>query len=81
MDIFALGREHIPLKEMIRLYQKKYAVQDIAHVFYGLTYFDEAEQERMPKMFWTHDWKTIKKTIQGWIKDAVRPKPLKPASP
>jgi len=41
---------------------------------YGLAYFDDAEQERMPKMFWNIDWKTIKKTIQGWIRDAVRSK-------
>ena len=72
VDIYALGLKHIPLKEMLHLYQKKYAVQDIAHVLYGLTYFDDAEQERMPKMFWNIHWKTIKKTIQGWIRDAVR---------
>jgi hypothetical protein len=59
---------------MLQLYQEKYAVQDIAHVLYGLAYFDDAEQERMPKMFWNIDWKTIKKTIQGWIRDAVRSK-------
>jgi hypothetical protein len=81
VDIYALGLKHIPLKEMLQLYQTKYAVKDIAHVFYGLTYFDVAEQERMPKMSWNIDWKTIKKTIQGWIRDAVRsqtPKPIWP---
>jgi predicted nucleotidyltransferase component of viral defense system len=81
VDIYALGLKHIPLKEMLQLYQKKYAVKDIAHVLYGLTYFDDAEQERMLEMFWNVDWKTIKKTIQGWIRDAVRSQTPKPISP
>jgi len=81
VDIYALGLKHIPLKEMLQLYQKKYAVQDTAHVLYGLTYFEEAEQERMPKMVWTMDWKTVKKTIQGWVRDAVRPQNPNPICP
>lgn len=34
----------------------------------GLAYFDDAENERMPAMLWDVDWKTIKRTIQGWLK-------------
>ena len=71
-DIYALSLKHNPIKEMLHLYQKKFAVQDIAHVLYGLAYFDDADKERMPRMLWDIDWKTIKKTIRGGVREAVR---------
>jgi hypothetical protein len=61
----------VQLKEMLQIYQKKSAVQDIAHVLYGLTYFDDADKERTPRMLWDLDWKTIKKTIQRWGREAA----------
>jgi hypothetical protein len=57
---------------MLRLYRRKYAVQDIGHVLYGLTFFDDAERARMPRMLWAIDWKTIKKTIQAWVRETVK---------
>ena len=72
VDIYTLGLKHIHLKDMFRLYQQKYSVEDIAHVIYGLSYFDDADKERMPKMFWNIDWRTIKKTIQGWVREIGR---------
>jgi predicted nucleotidyltransferase component of viral defense system len=70
VDIYALGLGHVPLRQMLQLYQEKFAVRDIAHVLYGLAYFDDADKERMPRMLWDIDWKTIKKTIQGWVREA-----------
>lgn len=67
-DIYALGTKHIPLKEMLDLYRKKFNIQDLSHVLYGLAYFDDAESERMPKMLWDVKWVEIKKTILGWVK-------------
>jgi len=69
VDIYALGLKHVSLKEMIHLYQQKYSIKDIAHVLYGLAYFDDADKERMPKMFLETYWRTIKKTIQGWVRE------------
>jgi hypothetical protein len=69
VDIYALGLKYFKLKDMLGLYQKKYSVEDIGHVLYGLSYFDDANKEKLPKMFWKVDWKIIKKTIQGWIKE------------
>jgi len=69
VDIYALGLRHKPLQDMLRLYQKKYSVHDIVHVLYGLTYFDEADRERMPRRLWDADWRIIKKTIQGWVRE------------
>jgi hypothetical protein len=71
LDIYALGLKHKSLKEMLRLYQRKYNVKDVAPVLYGLTYFDDAEKERMPKMLWKMDWKSVKQTIQEWVKELM----------
>lgn len=72
VDIYALGVEHCSLQDMLRFYQRKYSVEDSAHLLYGLTYFGEADQERMPRMRWDVDWRTVKKTIQGWVKEIAR---------
>lgn len=68
IDIYALGRERYSLEDMLTWYRTKYDVADIGHVLYGLSYFDEAEKERMPFMRWDVDWKDIRKTIQAWVK-------------
>jgi hypothetical protein len=67
-DLYVLGTKHRPLDEMIRLYQHKFKIKDISPVLYGLSYFDDAESEPMPHMLWDVQWRTIKKTIQGWVK-------------
>lgn len=69
-DIYALGKKHRPLHEMFDLYRKKFNLQDISPILYGLAYFDDAESERMPPMLWNISWKEIKKTITDWVKDA-----------
>jgi predicted nucleotidyltransferase component of viral defense system len=67
-DILVLGLEKFSLKEMLSMYQKKFKVRDVGHVLYGLVYFDDAENERMPKMLWDVRWAEVKKIIQGWVK-------------
>jgi len=71
VDIYALGLRYFSLRDMLRLYQKKFSVEDMGHVLYGLSYFDDADKERLPKMFWDTDWRTIKKTIQSWVKEVA----------
>jgi len=71
VDIYALGLRYFSLRDMFRLYQKKFSIEDMGHVLYGLSYFDDADKERLPKMFWDTDWRTIKKTIQGWVKEVA----------
>jgi hypothetical protein len=71
VDIYALGLRYFSLRDMLRLYQKKFSVEDMGHVLYGLSYFDDADKEKLPKMFWDTDWRTIKKTIQGWVKEVA----------
>ena len=66
-----MGLRYFSLRDMLRLYQKKFSVEDMGHVLYGLSYFDDADKERLPKMFWDTDWRPIKKTIQGWVKEVA----------
>lgn len=68
-DLYFLGKEHCSLSRMLDLYKQKYRVQDIAPVLYGLTYFEDAEEEPMPSMIVKVTWKTIKGTIQDWVKE------------
>lgn len=67
VDLYALGQRRYSLTEMLAFYQNKYEVQDIGHILYGLSYFDEAEKERMPSMIWDVDWKEVRKTIREWV--------------
>jgi hypothetical protein len=68
-DLYFLGKEHCSLSRMLDLYKQKFGIRDIAPVLYGLTYFDDAEEEPMPSMIVKVTWKTIKGTIQDWVKD------------
>ena len=71
VDLYALVSKHKPLSELLALYQRKFSVRDIAHVLLGLSYFDDAENERMPRMRWRLDWKTVKGTIQRWNRELI----------
>jgi len=68
-DIYFLGMKHHPLQDLLRLYRRKFKVKDISPVLYGLSYFDDAESEPMPRLLLKVQWKTIKKTIQNWVKE------------
>jgi len=67
VDIYALALKHRPLPDILTLYKQKYEVEDMSHVLYALAYFDDADKERMPRMLWKTDWKTIKAAIRKWI--------------
>lgn len=72
IDIFALGREHLTLEQMLELYGRKYNLPDVAHIIFALTYFDDAEGEDTPEMLWQVDWDEVKRTIEGWVREYVR---------
>jgi hypothetical protein len=67
-DLYALGKTSFSLQQMLGFYQKKFGIRDIGSVLYGLVYFDDAENERMPRMLWNISWREIKKTILEWVK-------------
>jgi len=47
-------------------------MDDISPVLYGLSYFDDAESERMPRILLNVHWRTIKQTIQEWVREIGR---------
>jgi hypothetical protein len=67
VDIYALMLKHRHLPDLVNLYMQKYDIQDIASVLYGLAYFDDADDEPMPRMLWKTNWTTIKKAIRNWL--------------
>ena len=71
IDIYALGKNGLSLREMLSLYQRKYSVKDISHVLYGLSYFDDAEREISPKLLMDMDWKVVKKSIREWVREVA----------
>jgi hypothetical protein len=78
VDIYALGMKHAPFSEMLKAYCVKINVPNAPQVFYGLSYFVDAETTQMPKMLWPVKWPAIKKTILKWVHEAGRnPKRIK----
>jgi len=71
LDIYALGLRYKSLADILRLYQKKFSVMDIAHVLYALAFFEDADRERMPRMIWPANWRTTKSTIMEWVKEVA----------
>lgn len=72
MDVYAIGRTCFTLDEMLGLYQRKFAIEDLGHILMSLTFFDDAEEEAMPEMLWDLQWEEVKRTVEHWVKDYVR---------
>jgi hypothetical protein len=68
LDIYALCTAHRPLPELLPLYQKKFNVEDINPVLYGLAYFDDADEQRKPVMLWDVSWPQVKAAIRLWVR-------------
>jgi hypothetical protein len=69
LDVYAIGRQGLGLRQMIGLYREKYRVSDVGHVLAGLTYPDDAERETMPVMLVPIDWNEVKASLRAWVKD------------
>jgi len=68
VDLYALGIKSFSLKQMLSFYQKKFSLKDIGHVLFALSFFDDAARQGIPVMAWRTQWKTIKTTIQTWVR-------------
>lgn len=55
--------ERYSLAQNLELYQQKYGVKDYQIALRCLSYFEDAENETMPRMLVKKDWKTIKSDI------------------
>lgn len=72
IDLYAFGTTTFGLDRMLALYQEKFETDDVGHLIYSLTYFDDADPDDMPRMLWDVDWEEVKRTVQAWVRDFVR---------
>ena len=69
IDLYGILKTAHKLGEVLELYKKRYAIEDIGHVLYGLAYFDDADREKTPKMLWDVEWQTVRESIREWLKE------------
>ena len=67
IDIYFL-LQHYSLQEILSFYQKKYPENSIFRALMSLSYFDDAEQQLMPKMLLPIEWEDMKKHILNEVK-------------
>ena len=70
IDLYFICREVISLWDAVGLYDRKYknlAATGI-HIMKSLTYFDDAEDEEMPRMLKDLSWKGVKNFFRGEVK-------------
>jgi hypothetical protein len=72
IDVYALALRHKPISQLLSLYKKRYKIQDVTHVLYALTYFDDADKERTPTMLWDVNWRAVKAAMKDWIQETAR---------
>jgi hypothetical protein len=68
VDIYALGKRSMTLDRMLQYYREKYSVEDLAHLLYSLAYFADADRDRLPRILWDVNWRTMKTSIQLWVR-------------
>jgi hypothetical protein len=66
IDMFFLLKK-FQLNEMLEFYKAKYRTDDIYTVVRSLSYFADAEENPMPKMFADTSWDEIKGTIRNEV--------------
>ena len=71
IDIYFL-LQHYSLKEILNYYQEKYPENSIFRALMSLTYFDDAEDQFMPKMFQDVSWDEIKRVVHDAVKNYTR---------
>ena len=68
IDIYAISKAaSLSLKQMLDLYQQKYSTDDVVSVIYGLSYFEDAEEDAMPEMLQPTNWLDVKREVSSWV--------------
>ncbi len=60
--------ERYSLEQILALYKEKYNTKDYQIALRSLTFFEDAEKEKMPKMLIKKDWDSIKREIVSQVK-------------
>ncbi len=63
VDLHVLIRRHAPLGELVAFFFQKFPGASSVHLLRSLTYFAEADQGPMPRMFERVTWARIKREI------------------
>lgn len=69
IDIHALRANGMSLQQMLSCYATKFSTDDVSSVLYSLTYFDDAEEERMPVMLSGTKWSVVKADLTRWVRE------------
>lgn len=71
---FLIKNEIVSLDECLNLYERKFRKlrQNKIHILKSLVYFEDAEKEKMPKMFQSVSWSEIKKFFEKEVKDLTK---------
>lgn len=67
IDIYFL-LQHYSLSDILDFYSQKYPEYSKFRALMSLTYFEDAEDQLMPKMFKAVSWETVKKEIDNAVK-------------
>lgn len=62
IDIYFLLQHYI-LEEILAFYARKYPENSLFRALMSLSYFEDAEEQLMPKMFSSIEWKDMKQLI------------------
>ena len=72
IDVYAICKHDKPLPGLLEMSKKKFGLKDLSPIIYGLTYFDDADREKTPRMLWKTDWRRIKSEIKKWVTEVVK---------
>jgi hypothetical protein len=73
VDLHGLIEHGLTLRQMLTWYQKKFQVKDLSHLLSSLSYFADADAERMPKLLRPMDWRQCKATIRQLARITTSP--------
>lgn len=69
IDIYFL-LQHYSIHDILGFYAKKYPEYSIFRALMSMTYFEDAENQFMPRMFVNIDWEEIKETLRKEVSQA-----------
>jgi len=74
IDLYFIAEKVERLENILRLYNKKYGEfgNKMFHIIKSLTYFDDAEEDEMPRMIIAVDWLNIKKFFETEVQKIAK---------
>ena len=62
IDLYWIGQKIISLEKLFSFFDKKFdKTYSLYHILKSLTYFEDAERDKKPKMLKPVEWKEVKK--------------------